>query len=114
MANEEIEEFYEPDEHKDIYQRLDEIPIEEIDAANQAAKEQRAKELGLDDPDEELLKDMQAAQEKVLGKASLPVTSIDYERISREQDGPSLGTVAPRDISAVGLVPPILKHTPIV
>ena len=82
MANEEIEEFYEPDEHKDIYQRLDEIPIEEIDAANQAAKEQRAKELGLDDPDEELLKDMQAAQEKVLGKASLPVTSIDYERIS--------------------------------
>lgn len=114
MADEDIAEFYKDDLDKDTYVPLDEIPVEEIDAANRAVKEQRSERLNLTDPDKLLLDDMADAQRKVQGEATIPVTTLDYERISEEQGGPDLGTVPPRDIGAVGLVPSVVKETPFV
>lgn len=51
MADEDIAEFYKDDPDKDTYVPLDEIPVEEIDAANRAVKEQRSERLNLTDPD---------------------------------------------------------------
>jgi len=102
-------EFYKNDPDKDDFIPLEYIPDEELEEVNRKVKDERSEELGLGTPDKDLLNTMQAASTKIQGKASLPVTSLDYEKISEEQDSPSLNTVAPRDIGAVGFVPTAVK-----